>query len=281
MVQTATRPDQNILSQGDQLAMRLAEKLRETKLRKDSFPILARLKKLKQFFQIAYNFFEEASKTQIAVPNAAEWLLDNFYVLEQAIRVVEDDLPANYYNRLPKTDDATRIQVVALAINRETPRLDLDQIKYFIQSFQRATPLQVGELWALPLMLRLAVMETLAEGLADITKLSWEAAAAPKVWKEFRSGSETVGANSETKVVHSILNLRLLATVQWKEFFESTSVLEQTLRRDPINIYGNSDFETRNQYRSIVEELARGSAQRRKRDRAGSDPTRGSGREYA
>src|SRR5215216_7433552 len=177
MVQTATQPEQNILSQGDPLAFQLAEKLKGAKPRKDSFPILTRLKKLKQFFQIAYNFFEETSKTQIAVTNASEWLLDNFYVLEQAIRVVEDDLPANYYARLPKIQSGTpRMYLVALAITREAPRLDAEQIKYFIQTFQRTTALQVGELWALPLLLRLVVMETLADGLADITKLNWNAA---------------------------------------------------------------------------------------------------------
>ncbi len=64
----------------------------------------------------------------------------------------------------------------------------------------------------------------------------------------------------ETKVINSIINLRLIATIDWKEFFEATSVLEQTLYRDPANLYAHCDFETRNQYRSIVEELARGSS---------------------
>jgi cyclic beta-1,2-glucan synthetase len=259
MVQVVTQPDQSILSQGDPLALQLAEELRDSKLRKDSFPIPTQLRKIKHFFQAAYSYFENASKTQVAVPNAAEWLLDNFYVLEQAIRVVDDDLPADFYRRLPKTEDATRVQVIALAINRDTPRLDLEHIKYFIQSFQRTTPLQVGELWALPLMLRLAVMETLADGLAEITKLPWGAASLPQILTRPKSISDAAEVDSETKVVHSILNLRLIATLEWKEFFESTSILEQTLRRDPVNVYGNSDFETRNYYRSAVEELARGS----------------------
>ena len=94
MVQTATRIEQTLPSQNDVLASQLAEELKASKPRKDSFPIPSRLKKLKQFFQNAYKHFDQAAKTQIAVPNAAEWLLDNFYVLEQAIGVVEDDLPA-------------------------------------------------------------------------------------------------------------------------------------------------------------------------------------------
>src|SRR6266487_441820 len=260
MVQTATRLDQNIPSQNETFASQLAAELRDSKPRKNSFPIPARLKELNQFLQTAYNYFDQATKTQVAVSNASEWLLDNFYVIEQALRVVEDDLPADYYSRLPKVPDgSTRIFIVASAINREAPRLDVEQIRYFIQTFQRTTALQTGELWALPLMLRLSMMETLAEGLADITKLKWNAAPQPTYWTKLHSGSDVAEADSEVKVINSIINLRLIATIEWKEFFEATSILEQTLHRDPANIYAYCDFETRNQYRSIIEELARGS----------------------
>jgi cyclic beta-1,2-glucan synthetase len=261
MVQAATRIDQTLSYQNDTLASQLAEELKASKPRKDLFSIPSRLKRLLQFFQIAYKHFDQATKTQVGVPNAAEWLLDNFYVLEQAVRVVEDDLPADYYSRLPKIQGgAPRVYIIALAINRDAPRLDSEQIKYFIQIFQRTTSLQVGELWALPLMLRLVVMETLADGLADITKLKWDAAPEPELFTKFRSASASPEPDSETKVVNSILNLRLIATLEWKEFFEATSVLEQTLNRDPANVYGISDFDTRNQYRSVIEELARGSS---------------------
>ena len=261
MVQAATRIEETLSYHNDILASQLAEQLKASELRKDVFPIPARLKQLKQFFQAAYNYFEQATKTQVALSNASEWLLDNFYVLEQALQVVEDDLPADYYSRLPKiVSGPTRVYILALAINRETPRLDVEQIKYFIQTFQRITPLQVGELWAVPLMLRLVVMETLANGLADITKLKWDAAPEPELWTKIKSAAASPEADPETKVIHSILNLRLMATLNWKEFFEATSILEQTLQRDPANLYGHSDFDTRNQYRSVVEELARSSA---------------------
>ena len=260
MVQTATRIDQSPSYQNDTLASQLAEQLKASRPRKDKFPIPTRLKNLKEFFQAAYNHFEESAKTQTAVSNASEWLLDNFYVIEQAIQVLEDDLPADYYSRLPKISGATRTYIIALALNRETPQLDVEQVKYFVQVFQRTTPLQVGELWALPLMLRLVVMETLASGLADITRLKWAAAPEPDLWTKIKSAATSPETDSETKVIHSILNLRLLATLDWKEFFESTSVLERTLQRDPANVYRNSDFETRNLYRSIIEELARGSS---------------------
>jgi cyclic beta-1,2-glucan synthetase len=257
MVQTSTRLDQSILSQNETPASQLAEELRDSKPYKTPFPIQSRLKDLKQLFQTAYNYFDEAAKTQAAVSNASEWLLDNFYVIEQAIRVLEDDLPVDYYVRLPKTQDGTtRIYIVASTIHRNAPRLDAEQIKTFIQIFQRTTVLQTGELWALPLMLRLSMMEALADGLANITKLKWKTESKPALWTKLRFGSDSAETDSETKVINSILNLRLVATLEWKEFFEATSVLDQILRRDPANVYAQCDFETRNQYRSIVEELA-------------------------
>ena len=156
MIDAATRIDRDLVDQSDILASQLAEQLRASQPRKGPFPIPARLKKLKQFFQTAYNFFDQATQTQASVSNASEWLLDNFYVLEQALQVLEDDLPAEYYARLPKIQTGIpRVYLIALAINRETPRLDVEQSKEFVHSFQKITPLQVGEVWALPLMLRL------------------------------------------------------------------------------------------------------------------------------
>src|SRR5215207_6902144 len=128
MVQATARIEQNPSLQNDTLAFELAEALRESKSHKGSFPVPGRLKKIKQFFQAAYSYFDQAAKTQVAVSNTAEWLLDNFYVLEQAIRVVEDDLPVDYYTRLPKTQDNwTRVYIIALALTRQdTSRLDVD-----------------------------------------------------------------------------------------------------------------------------------------------------------
>src|SRR6185369_934426 len=234
MVQTAARLDQTILPSNDTLASQLAEELANSKPQKTTFPIPTRLKELKQFFQSAYNFFDQAAKTQVAVSNASEWLLDNFYIIEQAMQVIEDDLPADYYSRLPKeADNTTRIYIVAATINHDAPRLDAEQIRNFVQTFQRTTVLRTGELWALPLMLRFSMLETLAKGLADITKLKWNPATPPSVWTKLPIDSDSAGRDSETQVINSILNLRLLATLEWKAFFEATSVLEKILRRDP------------------------------------------------
>jgi len=241
----------------------LAQKLATCTARRASFHIPARLKQFMDFFQECYEYFDEATKAQVSISQTAEWLLDNFYVIEQAIRQVQEDLPADYYQRLPKTRDGwARIYIVALAnTQHEDARLDIEQIKNFLQTFQNVTPLSTGELWALPLMLRLSMFEALAEALATITKLTWETIPQPNFSGRLEtSASLSPQAVSESIVANSILDLRLLATQDWKAFFESTSILEKLLRDDPAGLYTQMDFETRNHYRSVIEELADGSS---------------------
>lgn len=260
MVQTAIKSTVEHSSSVGAQINELAEELKAAKPRKTSFHIPGRLKKLRRFFQTAYNHFDQAAKSHAGVPVTAEWLLDNYYVLEQALREVKNDLPRDYFARLPKLQGHwTRVQIIASALLHDSARLDIDQIKQFIRTFQDTTILQVGELWGLPLLLRLVVMETLADGLADVTRLNWASAPRPEFGKWIQSASDSPESDSERKVIDSILNLRLIATVEWKEFFEATSVLEKILHTDPSGVYGKSDFETRNRYRSIIEELSLGS----------------------
>jgi cyclic beta-1,2-glucan synthetase len=217
-----------------------------------------------EFFQECYDYFNEATQAQVSASQTSEWLLDNFYVIGQAVRQIEEDLPADYYRRLPKTEEGwTRIYLLAAAavhLQGEEARLDIEQVKHSLQLFQDTTPLNTGELWALPLMLRQAVLEALARGLSAVTGRTWDSASQPRVFEEIELAESALPpTNPDLVVANSIMNLRLLATQDWKDFFESASILEKILRDDPAGLYAQMDFETRNRYRSIVEELADGS----------------------
>src|SRR5919109_2245839 len=165
----------------DQAIADLARELRDSTPRSTKFFIPSRLKEFLHFFQECYEYFEENTKAQVVTSQTAEWLMDNFYIIEQAVRQIEQDLPGDYYQRLPKTQDLwARIQIVALAnARREETRLEIEQIRHFLQVFQEITPLNTGELWALPSMLRLAVLESLAEALASVTKKKWDRSSSP------------------------------------------------------------------------------------------------------
>ncbi|RLC86854.1 MAG: hypothetical protein DRJ03_07595 [Chloroflexi bacterium] len=213
----------------------------------------------------AYQYFagDKVSKAtafevQIALSYAAEWILDNFYVMERALRQVRADMPASYYRQLPKLDTSPLEgypRVYALArelIGYCESHLDLDRVTRFVQAYQTIAPLTMGELWALPTMLRLGVLESLSRAAASAVGLRDES-------KEF---SDIVAIplpddlEDEAIVAHCILSLRMLAAQDWKTFFESVSLVEQVLRRDPASIYARMDFDTRDRYRGVIEELA-------------------------
>ena len=63
-------------------------------------------------------------------------------------------------------------------------------------------------------------------------------------------------AAEQAGVANLITSLRLISTFDWSEFFESVSLVEQVLQRDPAGVYGRMDFRSRDRYRHAVEELA-------------------------
>ena len=255
----------------EELALNLAENLESIEHPRDHHRLPARVKMLGTFLQSAYRYFDKSSRTEASESSTAEWVLDNYYIIEQALRQISQNLPKDFYQRLPKTNvdghEMTRIQALAFGFTKASgSRLNADEIKTFIRTFQNITALTIGELWTLPPMLRLSVLETLADALARITHLDLPPASFP----DFLPASQTRQLNGspispEDVVVNGILSLRLLATQDWQEFFEETSVVESILRDDPADIYTRMDFRTRNRYRSVVEELSRGSRRRKLR----------------
>jgi cyclic beta-1,2-glucan synthetase len=108
------------------------------------------------------------------VAPAAEWLLDNFHLVEAEALAVRRDLPVRYYRTLPRlatTDLAGHARIHALTlelIRHGDGRLNDERLSRFILAFQTVAPLTLGELWALPSLLKLALLENLrllADGL--------------------------------------------------------------------------------------------------------------------
>ncbi|MGC4101978.1 GH36-type glycosyl hydrolase domain-containing protein [Ferruginibacter sp.] len=98
---------------------------------------------------------------------AAEWLLDNFYLIEEQIYIGKKHLPKGYSKGLPqlaKGESAGLPRVYDIAveiISHSDGHIDLNNLTGFIMSYQTTTFLKIGELWAFPIMLRLALIENL------------------------------------------------------------------------------------------------------------------------
>ena len=219
--------------------------------------LLADLGRQRAFLRTAYDYFREAGEELLAASYAAEWLLDNFYLVERALRLLREDMPEHYYRQLPLLKNSPMAglpRVYALAhhiVHYTQGSLEREAIERFLHAYQSVTPLAMGEIWALPLMLRLASIENTLRAIARVTDLE-----APPI--EDAPGDYLAQELSDDLIVgNSIHSLRVLDTVDWETFFDNVSRVEQILRRDPGNIYARMDFETRNQYRRVIEDIAR------------------------
>ncbi|CAN5242545.1 hypothetical protein BH11PLA2_BH11PLA2_10000 [soil metagenome] len=107
-----------------------------------------------------------------AVPAEAEWLLDNYYVIDDVVRQIRKHLPKSYYRELPiiptgPHSGLPRIYpLAATIIGSGEGTLRESDIRATLHDYQQSTALRIGELWAVPIMLRLAVLEML-RGLVD------------------------------------------------------------------------------------------------------------------
>ena len=101
------------------------------------------------------------------VAPAAEWLLDNFHLVETEILEIRKNLPQRYYLDLPKLalrDLAGMARVHAMAlefIRHSDARFDLHRLTRFVSAYQTVAPVTLGELWAWPSMLKLCLIENL------------------------------------------------------------------------------------------------------------------------
>jgi cellobiose phosphorylase len=290
--------------------------------------LLARLAENEGILTGTRRLLMEAVTTDRRITPAGDWLLDNFYLIEEQIRTARRHLPKGYSRELPRLRDGVsaglpRVYDIALeTISHSDGRIDPQSLSRFVAAYQTVTVLKLGELWAIPIMLRLALIENLrrvgariaadrldrnqadywADRIAEIAEKDPKslilviadmarsnpplksafvaeftrrlqgqgpALAMPLTWIEQRLAewSLTIDhlvqsenqqqAADQVSMSNSIGSLRFLGTMDWREFVETLSVVEQTLREDPGRAYGEMDFSTRDRYRHVVEDIAK------------------------
>ena len=275
-----------------------------------------------------HNLLTEAVKANRRITPAGEWLLDNFYLIEEQIRTARRHLPKGYSRELPRLMQGPsaalpRVYDIALEmISHGDGRVDPEILSRFVAAYQTVTSLKLGELWAIPIMLRLALIENLrrvaariatdridrnladywadqmtesatkdpkslilviadmarsnpplvSSFIAEITRRlqgQGPALSLPLTWLEQRLSEcgQTIQqlvqaenqqqAADQVSMSNSIGSLRFLGAMDWREFVESMSVVDQTLREDPGDVYSKMDFSTRDRYRHVVEKIAK------------------------
>ena len=291
--------------------------------------LLPRLEENGRKLIAAYKALAESIRAEHVISPAAEWLVDNFHIVEEQVREIREDLPKSYYHELPKLAEGDfrnypRIYALSVALIAHTDsHLDTETLRRFINAYQKVAPLSIGELWAVAISLRLSLVENLrrlatrivssrterdeADRLADkvlelaqrapeevsplfvarmVKRKSLGRPFAVQLTQRLREQDPGVmpvmewlekqlakkGLSIE-KIVHEehdrqaaaqvtvgniITSMRLLSNLDWKDFFETVSLIDPELAKDPAAVYSRMDFATRDRYRHAVERISKG-----------------------
>jgi cellobiose phosphorylase len=134
--------------------------------RKGSDHLLDRLDRNESIFRSFNRAALAVDHVRHATP-AAEWLLDNFYLIEEQIQTARRHLPKNYSEELPRllngpSTGLPRVYDIVLEyISHVDAQIDAVPLRAFVAAYKEIECLQLGELWAIPIMLRLGLIENL------------------------------------------------------------------------------------------------------------------------
>jgi len=155
-------------------------------------PFFPRVESNLRSLRSAFDYVALISQSGRYVSPAAEWLLDNFHLVEAQLQQIREGLPRSYYARLPKLAaqplaGLPRVYGIAWAYVAHTDSvLNEDLFTAFLRAYQDIDELTLGELWALPTTLRVVLLENLrrlAESIAEhkvareLAHAAWDEAA--------------------------------------------------------------------------------------------------------
>lgn len=288
--------------------------------------LLPRVKVNSEFLQTArieMSEYEERSKDFVP---ASEWFLDNFYLLKDLRLDIKKNLPRRYERELPclasgGDQGVPRVYILMREIVEHTDsQVTGELLRDFVNAYQSIQPLTSGELWALPIILKIILLENVRRLAEQVLMTQKERQKADTWIAPFLAGEQSIeeweGKLNSTNTVpdystayaerllyrirelgseatplvnwfnrvlsredismeglahlehqkqaiyqvsmgHAITSIRFLAEENWPRFFEEISPVQKLLERDPSGIYPRMDFESRDEYRHLVEKVAR------------------------
>ena len=161
-------------------------------------PLLDRLDDTRTVLDEVHDRLSDAADRGIDISPAGEWLLDNSYIVQEHIREIRTNLPGGYYQELPKLASGTlaqypRVYDVAIELIAHTEgHLSLENITLFVREYQKVATLSMGELWAIPTMFRLGLVENIRRMALRVRARLDEVESADRV------AAEIMAANNES-----------------------------------------------------------------------------------
>ncbi len=137
-------------------------------------PIIPILEDSKQILTETYRTLSKIVKSEKEISPASEWLMDNFYIIQEQIVQIGIDFPKAFQKNIPilaigEHKGFPRVYEIVLNMLTHTDNvLDSEVLLEYIRSYQEEETLQLGELWAMPIMIRLFLIQILAEKASRI-----------------------------------------------------------------------------------------------------------------
>ncbi len=131
-------------------------------------PLIALTKRAAEALALDNAELARSARSGFAASPAGEWLLDNYYLLEEQVLLIGEDLPAHYGVELPRLTAGAwagfpRLYEALLTLVAHTDsRFDEDLLVRFVDGYQDVNALTIGEVWAVPIMLRIALVENVS-----------------------------------------------------------------------------------------------------------------------
>ncbi|MCC7144866.1 MAG: hypothetical protein IT443_00315 [Phycisphaeraceae bacterium] len=290
--------------------------------------LLRRLAENQTIIRRSYEEVAEAIRRGHPQSPAARWLVENYTFIEEQIDQIRLMFPPGYSRQLPRLNSGTlkglpRIYQLAIELVSHTDgSVDAENISHFIGSYQTVHPLKLGELWAVPIMVSLALVENLrrvarriawrrrhrelavdwsrrfvqavqldpkslitiladfvrsepvmsAPFLVELTSClqgthpamglvtNWveqELAEHGQTLEQIQQAESHDQAATHASISHSIISLRQLSRIDWRDLVESLSAAEAILRQDPAGVHVQMDFRSRDLCRRQIEDLSR------------------------
>ncbi len=283
---------------------------------------LVRLRESELALDAARHDLLEATRLGHSMTAAAEWLLDNAYLIRTQIAETRRHLPRAYpkfFCRSPAQRTGTDVNDLAFHLVEATDHaLNEANITACLHEYQTVTPLTIAELWLFPLLLRMALFESLASlasrvsraqqlrevaylwanrltvsmrrGSKNFTEMlarletepfALQACFVTSLVERLQDQENTLGpvkhwieergqipltdllrhehseeAAQRISTANAFGSLRAISRIEFANIFEAVSLVDAELRKNPSDVYGQSDFQTRDQCRRAIERIA-------------------------
>lgn len=230
--------------------------------------------------QDTYKYLKKLNNHNINVLGAAEWILDNIYLVEKEYKCVKKEMPLDYFKGLPQDYTLPRIFNVAKNYISSSRNVSVEELEEYINGVQEGKieeAFTMGELWAFPLMLKAALIINLSKYTDELceaqkklvekndrnykNKLLQENSNDNIIRKQNLQDNYYINEAENDRIEENIREyitcIRHIESINWKDFFKKTSLVEKVLENDPVNVYKSMDFESQDYYRHKIEEIAR------------------------